>query len=106
MIDEKRLTRALKFLAESDEECAALQAEMEEAKFKAEVVRETVFVHLDGSVADRAAHAKISQPHQEAMTKYFSLYRAYKAKANKRGTESIIVDTWRSLNASRRQGNI
>lgn len=106
MIDEKRLTRALKFLAETDEERAALQAEMKEAEFKAETIKDTIFVHLEGSVADRNAHAKISQQYQDAMQNYFSVFRAFRARENKKDTESVIVDVWRTEESSRRKGNI
>jgi hypothetical protein len=106
MIDEKRLTQALTYLANTDEECASLRAEMEQAEFKAKAVKDTVFRHLEGSVADRTAAAGSSEVYKEAMNDYFSLLRRYDAMKNKRSTQIVVIDTWRSLNASRRQGNV
>jgi hypothetical protein len=99
MIDEKRLTQALTYLANTDDE-------MESAEFKAKATKDTVFRHLEGSVADRSAEAGSSQVYKEAMNDYFSLLRRYDAMKNKRATQIVVIDTWRSLNASRRTGNI
>ena len=106
MINEERLTKALRYLAETDEPCATAKADMERAKFRAEAVRDAVFTRLDGSVADRAAQAKGSGEYAEAMNAYFTLLAEFEAMRNKRSTESIVVDVWRSLNASRRVGNV
>jgi hypothetical protein len=40
------------------------------------------------------------------MDDYFKSRRRMKGVENKRKTEIIIVDVWRSLNSSRRQGNV
>jgi hypothetical protein len=40
------------------------------------------------------------------MNAYFDTMQKYEAMRNKRTTETIVVETWRSLNASRRQGNV
>ena len=106
MIDEKRLTQALQYLASTDEDCATLYAEKEAAEFKAQAIKDTLFMHLEGSVASRTAEAGTSKVYADAMAEYFNASRKFKAMENKRKTQTIVIDTWRSLNASRRTGNI
>jgi actin-related protein len=106
MIDEARLAKALTYLATTDEELAELMDAMDRAEAKAEAIKDTVFLHEEGSVADRSAKARTAQVYQDAMDEYFKARREYTGKQNKRKTETIIVDVWRSLNAARRQGNV
>jgi hypothetical protein len=40
------------------------------------------------------------------MNGYFTALQEFLAMKNKRSTESIVVDVWRSLNSSRNKGNI
>lgn len=106
MISEKRLEQALTYLASTDDECAELHTESERAEFKAKVIKNAMLDRLTGSVADRTAQAESSPEYVEAMNAHFDLLAKWEAMRNKRGTESIVVDVWRSINASRRQGNV
>jgi hypothetical protein len=106
MIDEDRLGLSLRYLATTDEKVADRRVEMERAEFKAKAIKDTLFRHLEGSVADRQAEAGASEEYRVAMDKYFEALREYEAMNNKRKTEAIVVDAWRSLNAARRQGNV
>lgn len=106
LIDEARLQKALTYLAQTDEPAAALRAEVERAEFKAKAVKDAVFLHSVGSVAERNAIAGTAQTYAEAMEAYFTALKASDAMRNKRGTETIVVDAWRSLNSGRNKGNI
>lgn len=106
LIGEKRLEQALRFLAETDENAAALRADVERAEFKAKAVKDTLFLHAEGTVADRSAKAGAHETYAQAMSAYFEAVRASDAIRNKRATEVIVVDTWRSLNSGRNKGNI
>lgn len=106
MISDKRLEQALTHLAKTDEPCAAARAEMERAEFKAKAIKDALFKRLEGSVADRTAEAGASDEYSAAMADYFAKLHEYEAMRNKRSTEAIVVDVWRSINASRRQGNV
>jgi hypothetical protein len=79
---------------------------MDRAEAKAEAIKDTIFLHEEGSVADRSAKARTAKVYQDAMDDYFKSRRRMKGVENKRKTEIIIVDVWRSLNSSRRQGNV
>lgn len=103
MIDESRLTKALVYLAETDERAAELCADMERAEYKSKAVRDAVFLAESGTVAERTAKAGTSEHYQQSLAEYFTAVQAYNAVKNKRQTESLVIDVWRSMNANRRQ---
>jgi hypothetical protein len=104
MISDDRAEKALRYLAETDEACAAAKAEMERADYRAKVMRQTVFLHETGTVAERNAKAETHPSVMEASEVYFAAIKAYGAIANKRSTEAIVMDTWRTISANRRKG--
>jgi len=106
LISEDRLQKALTYLANTDESCAELKTETERREFKAKAIRDAIFKRLDGSVADRQAKAGSSDEYGEAMEAYFEAMQQHEAMKNKRATEVILIEVWRSLNASRRAGNV
>lgn len=102
-ITQDRMEQALKRLAETDEECAALRADMERAEWKAKRTKSAVFLHSEGSVAVRNALAETSTETETAYEKYFSAMREHDKLKNERATEVIVFEAWRSLNSNRRQ---
>lgn len=106
MITEKRLSEALTYLAETDEPCAELKADVERTEYKAKVLKSAVFLHHEGSVAERQALADSDKTVQEAFMEHFASIRSYHAMANKRALEVLVVDVWRSINANRRTGSV
>lgn len=103
-ITDERAEKALRYLATTDEECAALKADAERAEFKAKAVKDTVFRHAEGSVADRQAYAGSSAEYLAAMEEYFDTLRKSDAMRNKRATEVIVLDAWRTIQANQRKG--
>lgn len=106
LINESRLQKALTYLAETDEPAAALRAEMERAEFKAKAVKDAVFLTCVGTVAERTAISGTNKEYTAAMNEYFESLRLSDAMKNKRSTESIVIDCWRSLNSGRTKGVI
>jgi hypothetical protein len=106
LINEGRLQKALTYLAETDEPAAALRADVERAEFKAKAIKDAVFLTKVGSVAERQALAGASSEYNDAMQDYFEALKQSDAMKNKRITEAIVIDTWRSLNSGRNKGNI
>jgi len=94
---------ALAYLSDTDEPCAILRADMERAEWKAKRTKAAIFSISDGSVADRNAVAETSGDTETAYELYFSKMREFDAMKNKRATESIVFEAWRSLNSNRRQ---
>jgi hypothetical protein len=97
---------ALTYLAETDEECAVLRADHARAEFKAKSIRSSLIISLVGSVADRTATAECSDDYGHAKRLEFDAFMLYEHMKNKRATECIVIDTWRSLNAARNKGQI
>jgi hypothetical protein len=103
-ITQDRMEDALAHLSETDGPCAELRSNMERAEYKAKAIRDAIFLREEGTVAERSAKAGASTDYEKAMNLYFDYLRLYEAMRNKRQTEGIVIDTWRSLNANRRQG--
>jgi hypothetical protein len=79
---------------------------VERAAYKLKRVKAVLYVHEDGAVELRKAKAEQATETIEAEAEYLNAYQKSEVLAMKRKTEFLVVDVWRSLNASRRQGNI
>ena len=106
MINKDRLQAALKYLSKTDEPCAQARADHARAEFKAKSIKNAQFQAGDGSIADRNAVAETSEAYCTAKLVEFESFFEYEKLKNKRATEAIVIDTWRSLNAGRRTGQI
>lgn len=106
LIDEIRLQKALHYLATTDEPAAGLRADVERAEFRAKEIKDAVFLVVTGTVAERQALAGTNKDYTAAMNDYFLALRTSDAMRNKRSTETIVIDCWRSLNSGRNKGNI
>lgn len=104
MISDDRAEKALRFLVDSDEDAAVAKAEMERAEFAFKRTREAVFTHLSGTVAERNAAAVQHEKTIAAHERYVEAIAAYGRVANKRDTERIVLDVYRTLCANKRVG--
>lgn len=99
------MEKALTYLATTDEPCAVLKADMERAEYKLKSIKATVFLMSDGSVADRNATVETSQEVRNAWNAHCDAIKEYNAMQNKRTTEALIIEVWRSIGANRRKGS-
>ena len=106
MISTDRMEKALRYLAESDEEAAYHKAHCARTELQAKSIKNMVFLHSEGTVAERTAFAESSPEYKDAMENHFESLRAFEQIKNKRSTEAILIDAWRSLNSSRNKGNV
>lgn len=106
MISQERLEKALRLLAESDEPVAELKTEMERQSILRKRARATIIVHEDGAMPVRQAKAEEHPDVQAVDDAYLMAYGAHEVLRNRRATESIVIEVWRSLNAQRRNGNV
>ena len=102
-ITQEQMEEALSYLADTDEPCASLRADMERAEWKAKRTKQAIFMIADGSVADRNATADTSPDTEAAYEAYFKKIHEFDAMKNKRATNAIVFEAWRSLNSNRRQ---
>ena len=103
MISTDRLQKAMTFLAETDEPCANLKADVARKEYLTKLAEAKAFHLTEGSVEARKAEAKASLGVQEAYDVYFKMIAEYERLKAKRETETLVVEVWRSLNANRRQ---
>jgi hypothetical protein len=106
MISDTRAEKALRYLAETDELCAEAKAGMERAEYKYKAMRETVFKMSTGTVAERTAEAMTHEKTSAAHEEYALAIRDYNHIANKRATEIVVIDCWRTIQSNRRAGNV
>lgn len=107
MISDERLQKSLKYLAETDEECAQAKALMKGMEHKLKTIRYVVYLEAQGNtIADREAQSYASETYRQAVKDYQDAVYQYETLATKRATETLIVEVWRSMNANRRQGNV
>lgn len=107
MISDERMEKALKYLAQTDESTAEAKAEVARCEFLAKRVRARQFLLAEGSsVEARKAIAETSPEVEEVDSKLVEAILAYEKPRTKRTTEELVVETWRSINANRRQGNV
>lgn len=106
MITESQMEDALRFLAESDQAHAELKTNVERAEYMAKKKKAAIFTLSEGTVADRQAVSETSEEYQLALGSYFTALQGYNSLNNKRATRMILIDVWRTLESSRRRGNV
>ena len=104
MISTDRMEKALRYLAESDEKFAYDKTHVARTELKAKSLKNMVFLHSEGTVAERSALAENSKEYQDAMDNYFEALRAFEQTKNKRGTEAIVIDVWRTIASAKKSG--
>ena len=105
MISDDRREKAIRYLAETDQESAELEGEMVRREYLFDMIKDRIFLTADGtSIKEREATANISAETQRAHEEYVQALVKFKGMKAKRQTEAMICDQWRSENANRRQG--
>lgn len=105
MISDDRREKAIRYLAETDQESAELEGEMVRREYLFDMIKDRVFLVSDGAnVKEREAKANTSAETQRAHEEYVQALVKFKGMKAKRQTEAMICDQWRSENANRRQG--
>ena len=108
MITEKRLENALKYLADTDEENAKANAQV---KYLDRLLKRKKALHITGNTSDKSISAKeqtyyASDTYKDAIQELFDAEVEASTLENKRDKEGIIIDLFRTLEASRRKNKI
>ena len=106
MISQQRLEKALTYLAETDEPLAEAKGDILRLENLIKRVNYRLFLSAEGSVEARKAAAGKSEETAKLEEELVSATVKYEGIRAKRETEALVVDVWRSLNASRRLGNV
>ena len=108
MITEKRLEDALKFLSETDGQNAEANANV---KYLDRLLKRKKALHITGNSVDKSISAKeqtyyASDTYKNAVEELFQAEVKASTLENKRDKEGLIIDLFRTLEASRRKNNI
>ena len=108
MISEQRLEKALSFLAETDETNAEANANV---KYLDRLLKRKKALHITGNTEDKSISAKeqsyyASNIYKTAVDEIFTAEVKACTLENKRDKEGLIIDLFRTLEASRRKNNI
>jgi len=106
VISEERLEKAMRFLAETDLQSAELKTQVERKDYLVDLVRKRIFLGVTGNIEERKAKAEQDPEVQEAHEEYLEAMLEWEKLRAKRATEELIVEVFRTLEASRRQGRI
>tara|TARA_R100001510_G_C7618532_1_gene180002 strand:+ start:459 stop:785 length:327 start_codon:yes stop_codon:yes gene_type:complete len=108
VITEKRLEEALKFLAETDEQQAKGSANV---KYLDRLLKRKKALFITGDKDNKSISAKeqafyASDTYKTAIDELFEAEVSSSTLDNKRDKEALVIDLFRTLEASRRKNNI
>ena len=107
MISNERLEKALTFIAESDREFAEAKTEVERATWLAKQTRAIQYELADGkSIEDKKQAVERSSKVNDAEDRRIKAIGVYEYLRAKRASEEIIIQVWRSIEASRRKETV
>jgi len=106
MISDDRLQAALTYLAETDSPASELKTDVERKHWIMKKVESAIYLRSEGTVENRKAYAKTSQEVEQATNDWLDALAASEATVNKRKTESLITEIYRTESANRRAGGI
>jgi len=105
-LNEARVERAMATLAETDMQAADSKVMVLRTEQKIKTVKALVYSALEGSIEDKKQKVELNSDVQKAYDDHFTAVRDYEIVRNRREREVLVVELWRSVNASRRQGNV
>lgn len=106
MVTEDEAERALRWMATTDVEYAGWIVAVLRAEHMADVAEALVYKSMEGPVEDRKKAAKASSEVAKAMEDVFKAVRGREVLRAQRKSAELTIETWRSLNANRRVGNV
>ena len=105
-INQSLMEKALHYLGETDEVYAEAKGALEELEVKRKRYRGRAFTLSEGTVAERTALAEDKQSVIEADFEWIAQVKVFETLKQKRARAILTIDVWRTLEASRRRGNV
>ena len=105
MISEERVEKSLVYLAESDEDYAYAHAKAKAIEKEEKIVKAQAFINakrLYDTIAEANAVAETSQEYKDWKERWENSLAEVKLYENKRETEKVIWETWRTEQANLR----
>lgn len=103
-ITEERLMQALDYLASTDEMIAQAKSYMDALNDQKKTIKAEEYLKCTGTQGDKTEKAFNSVAYRCLLDRIKDATYNYEILRNKRQTQSLIVDVWRSLNSARKQG--
>ena len=102
-ISDQRMEAALHFLAETDEQFAAVKADHAKAEIYRKRIRAKVSLLATGTATDRQARAETDPETIAADEEFIIAITALEQLKARRERAMIVIEVWRSINANRRR---
>ena len=106
MINYERVEKALTRLAETDQPCADLKADVVRTDKRAKAIHSAIFLRQTGTVKEREAIADNSPDYQDSLEEHFKAIELYEGIRNERNREELVIEVWRSINSARNKGQV
>lgn len=94
----------MEFLADTDQDYAAAKTQLLRSEILCKRVRARVYVSAEGAVEQRKALAEANSEVLAADEFLCDATLAFEALKARRSRAEIVIDVWRTLEASRRKG--
>ena len=106
MIKEDQVEAALSYLQSTDESCANAKANMKGLDDQKKTIHAIEVLKHEGAIGLREKIAYASQAYTDHLERYKEAVFDYETENNRRNTYILLIETWRSMNANQRSGNI
>jgi len=106
MISDTRLEQSLSYLASTDELAAELKTDVERKHWIMKKVEAMIYLHGTGTVEERKAQSKVSKEVEEATESWLTALADSEKTVNKRKTEALITEIYRTESANKRAGGV
>jgi hypothetical protein len=103
-VTQDRMELALDDLANTDEEIAQLKTNVKRAEYVLKRREAHAFLSCEGAVKERESAAKVDTDVIAAYDAHTDAMEEYERLAAKRETWALIIEAWRTVEASRRRG--
>lgn len=104
MITDERAEKAIRFLADTDEKAAIAKTDVQRLEDEIKAVKAAIFMRSEGSAEARKAEAEVHENTIAARKEYYRALLGHEHVQNKRKTESLVCELWRSVTSNRRAG--
>ena len=107
MITNEQMEKALHYLGESEQEWSNLRSEKDLETKKLEITLASGIIESKSDTqSGKKVDALVSKEYKDLISHYSDLLEAFYLIDAKRKRAEILIDTWRSIEASRRRGTI
>ena len=106
MIPEKRIEEALTLLAETDTEFGTLRGRCDGMDYRLKIEEAKGYLGAEGTQEQRKALARTASEYIKLVDQYQEERIAYLTLQARRKREELIIEVWRTQQASSRRGNV